>query len=239
MGPLGVHPIMKKQGLGGAFAQGLNAIILKYAGAKNFSRFTQFSTSGLGTAWNFTGFDIAAGAAKPMVIPTLPAGTTFVAFFRGFTKDTIAGDFRPATESPDNLGIFANAPLAKTKATPEQREAALEAIVKIESPAKHSPNTIDCASCHAAQPERAIVAEGIFNLSTKDSPSLFVATSKWVPGGGPRANDASAQHGRRQRPHVQLQGDESLDPPSHDQRDRRHRHLPQRGEARPRRAQLV
>ncbi len=183
MGPLAVHPIMKEQGLEGAFAKRLNAIVLKYAGAKNFSRFTQFSTSGLGTAWNFAGFDVAAGATSPMVIPTLPSGTTFVAFFRGFTKDTIAGDFRPPTESPDNIGIFANATLAKTRGTEEQRKAALEAIVKIESPAAHSPETIDCASCHAAQPAREIVADRIFKLSAKDSKNLFVANSKWVPAG--------------------------------------------------------
>lgn len=159
MGPLAPHPILAKQGLDGAMAKDLNAIVQKYAGAQNLFRFTIFSTSGLGTAWNFRGFEVAKdGAWAPMTIPTVPAGTKTVAFFRGFTKNTLSGDFQPPTSAPDNLQLLASEAATKA-ASPAARKAAFEALTRIEDTSLHSPNTIDCASCHAAEPVRRLMSE--------------------------------------------------------------------------------
>jgi hypothetical protein len=163
MGALAVHPIVQKQGIDGALATGISAVVLKYAGASNLVRFTQFSSSGLGTAWNFRGFDIDNGAPKPMVIPTLPNSATMVSFFRGFTKGSLTGDFTPSTTSTDDMQLLGNAERAKS-ASSDARTAAFTALQHVEDPTKHSPNTIDCASCHGAEPARLMVASR-FGLS--------------------------------------------------------------------------
>lgn len=180
MGPLAQHPIMKAQGLEGPMAKGLNAVVLRYAGAKNFERFTIFSTSGLGTAWNFKGFDVRAGVTSPMAIPTVPQGTTTVAFFRGFAKKTLSGDFTPPTTASDNLQLFANDDLTSA-ATAQKKQAAFDAALRIENPDIHSPDTIDCASCHAAQPVRTMMGERKLGLSGKGSGNAFAADERSVP----------------------------------------------------------
>lgn len=165
LGQLAVHPLLKQASL----ATAMNAIVLRHAGAANLTRFTTFSSSGLGTAWNFRGFDVANGQPTPMVIPTLPPNTTTVAFFRGFVKNALDGNFEPPTSSPDNEQLFASNADAK-RASVAQRQAAFQALEDIEDPTKNSPNTIDCASCHAAQPLRTIVASQ-FGLA-KAAPNL-------------------------------------------------------------------
>lgn len=153
LGMLTTHPLLSRAN----FASAIDALVLRHAGAANLTRFTVLSSSGLGTAWNFRGFDVANGQPTPMRIPSEPPDTTTVAFFRGFVKNTLAGNFEPPTTSPDNEQLFADSD-ATRRATPAQREAAFTALEHIEDPTKHSPNTIDCASCHAAQPLRTIVA---------------------------------------------------------------------------------
>jgi hypothetical protein len=165
LGPLGVHPMMKKEGLSGPTATALKAIVVKLARSENLIRFTQFSSSGLGSAWNFRGFDVRAGAVTPVEIPALPPKTKTVAFFRGFSKDQLSGDFQPMTTSSDNFALFANT--AKVKASSDAaKQAAWKANQDVEDPTMHTPNTIDCASCHAAQPLRALVAEKMLGFKT-------------------------------------------------------------------------
>lgn len=166
LGPLGVHPLVKKEGLGGSTYAALKAIILANAGKANLVRFTLVSTSALGSAWNFRGFDVKDGVSTPVEIPALPAGTKTVAFFRGFAKDQVGGDLHPVTTSADDLSLFADASKAR-RATTERQRAALDALRNVEDPARHSPNTIDCASCHAAQPLRALVGERLLGVESE------------------------------------------------------------------------
>ncbi|MBX3197522.1 MAG: hypothetical protein KF894_05145 [Labilithrix sp.] len=188
LGALAPHPLMKSEGLRGATARAIGAVIVKYAGASNLSRFTIFTTSGLGTAWNFTGFDIAAsGDVSRMPIPNVPDGAPMVAFFAGFRPGELTGEppFTPAATGArpeDNMQLLGNgAWAARSSVDAERRQVAFDATVRVENPALHSPDTVDCATCHAAEPARRIVGEGKLGLTLRDRSAAFVASAEFVP----------------------------------------------------------
>ncbi len=176
LGPLGVHPIIAEQGLTGAMATGLNDIVLKYGGEKNLMRFTAFTPSALATRWDFVGFDIDKGKFTSMKIPALPKGANdaSVSFFKGFAG--FSGSFTPETSSKDDMQLFANQTSAKSASKADQ-QAAFDATVRIDNPDFHSPNTIDCASCHVAGVVRTLVGEKELKL-TANPKDVFTPVSK-------------------------------------------------------------
>ena len=149
LGALAPHPIIVDEGMTGELATAVSRIVLRHAGAENLSRITGITSSGLGTAWNFFGADIARGSATPIAIPGLP-DARLEAFFAGFTPGALTGDPaitpRPQLATEDDLFVLAD---------PEP-ERARRAIDRIENPTIHTANTIDCASCHLAASFRAM-----------------------------------------------------------------------------------
>ncbi len=148
LGPVQVHPIIASQGLTGAEWKSLSATILKYAGSGNLMRFTQFHSSNLDTVWNFEGFNIAKSKPTKMVIPTLPSKSTNDEFFIGFGAG-FNGGFIPSTTASDDMQVLGNT-AAAAKASAKDAQDAFDAALRIQNPDFHSPNTIDCASCHMA-----------------------------------------------------------------------------------------
>ena len=181
MGPLAPHPLLVGQGLDGAFGKGLRAIVLSHASSKNLVRFTHFQSSNLQTVWGFAGFDVlgtTTQTTKMMEVPTLPSHGTSSSFFQGFVAP-MAGGFTPETTHADSIALLVNASKAKT-ATKAKQKAAYDAALRIENPNVHSPNTIDCASCHLAQPARLLVGDDVLHLSAAGNPNLFQRDSKYV-----------------------------------------------------------
>jgi hypothetical protein len=184
LGPLAIHPIVAHQGLDGPMGAQLAAIITRYAGAGNLIRFTMMNSAsvfgppgggGEQRFWNFTGVDISAGITTPMIIPTLGSEDTNSHFQTAATQPLIA-TLSPLTSSSDDLHLLANATQAQ-QATAGAQQAAFDAALRIENPRFHSPNTIDCASCHTAQPVRQLVAEQVLGLSEAGNANVFVAAS--------------------------------------------------------------
>ncbi|MBX3231035.1 MAG: hypothetical protein KIT84_36860 [Labilithrix sp.] len=185
LGALGPHPLMKKEGLLGKTSKALRAILEEAATPERLTRMTVFTTSGLGTAWNFTGFDLADGAATRMPIPNIP-GAEMVAFFAGFRPGELSGEppFTPAVKdakAEDNMQLLGNGTWAsRASVKAEDRQRAIDAAVRIENPTLHSPDTVDCASCHAAEPARRLVGEKKLKL-TASRDAAFVADDLFVP----------------------------------------------------------
>jgi hypothetical protein len=179
LGPLAPHPVIASEGLSGAMAKRLDAIVTKYAGEANLVRFTSFVFEvpfhGVDVAgpqfWSMLGLDIANGQATPMIIPTLPNNATGLSF--NVTASPLFTDFAPATTSPDSLVLLANFAQAMG-ATTAARQSAFDAALRIENPHFHNPNTIDCASCHMAQPSRVLVGDAL-GLSEAGNTNAFVA----------------------------------------------------------------
>jgi len=185
LGPLGPHPLLKTTSgdLDVTVATEIHALVKSVAGEQNLIQFTQFTPSGLDTTWNFSGFDVQKNAA--MKIPTLPASDdTHVAFFAGFTPGQLSGDpaFVPVSKAPaqDNMQDLGNQQRANA-ATPESRARAFNALLRIEHPDLHTPDTVDCASCHAVEPVRRLIGKKLFPNDLAASRGAFVPDAQFVP----------------------------------------------------------
>jgi hypothetical protein len=194
LGPLAVHPILKSQGLSGAMARGLRGIICQHAGAARLTRLAMLTSlifpnalvtgpvvphvTPAGT-WTLGAFDISGGMPTAFVIPTLPDRATSVAFLED-TAATIDGRSAPNSTSPDNPQLLASAQGA-AQASASARQSAFNAALRVENPNLHNTDTIDCASCHLAQPGRILVGQRQFGLSAAGNPNAFVANAAFVP----------------------------------------------------------
>jgi hypothetical protein len=153
LGPLAPHPLLAQPA--SAFANGLATLVRHYANPAKLARITVFTSSGLGTAWNFFGVDLGAdGATTPVAIPTLPATVHLEAFFAGFVDGELTGEpaFTPESTTlaaDDDLRLLANRDRFARASVADRRRAAA-AAARIEDPAVHTSDTIDCASCHVA-----------------------------------------------------------------------------------------
>jgi hypothetical protein len=149
---LGPHPAIVKEGLSGAFAQGVNAVIQKYVGTSNLFRVTDFGIDAvglLGTTWNFFQFDKnGSGAFAPSNIPTQPgsAGQEQVTEGGGnfdTARDTGVGDLDPSGYPQAFLKSGGVSGLDSNAIT-----GALNRLAALENPALYSNAAIDCVSCH-------------------------------------------------------------------------------------------
>lgn len=173
--PLGVHPILAREGLGGAFAVGLRQLVLRYAGAERSSRMTFFALLGAGaTTWTFGVLDKVNGVYQPGTIATTRARqqsltTTFGA------PGHLAATVDPATTHADDLTLLLDTAEAM-RATPEARQRAFAAALRVQSPRVHTPDTIDCVSCHTATPALRS-AEALFGLSSQGHADRFAPST--------------------------------------------------------------
>lgn len=157
LGKLQPHPLMVEQGLAGEMASGVRAAILAHAGSENLVRITRM-TQNNGPFWDFSGFEVESGKLVPMHIPTLPAD--------GDAKQTIERNFgafqgleaNPPSGSTDEITLLSR-PTEASALSESERAAKLTSLLRVENPGAHSPDTIDCASCHAATPIKKLVVE--------------------------------------------------------------------------------
>jgi hypothetical protein len=153
---LGVHPVMAKEGLKGAYATALKDIILKYAGEDRLPFATVMLTLNAGL-WRFARGDHSPTGLTQAQVPFSSEKTIG---FHGTTG--VIGNFEldvaPPATGADNVndivqtggaanpafkGPFFRLPAAK-------QEAAVNAALRIENPTMHAPGTLDCVSCHQA-----------------------------------------------------------------------------------------
>jgi hypothetical protein len=196
LGALGPHPLLKAASgdLDVAVAGEVNAIVTSLAKADKLVQFTQFAPSGLDTTWNFSGFDVEKSAA--MKIPSLPANDdTHVAFFAGFTPGQLEGDpaFVPASTAPpaDNVQDLGNRARADAAGT-AGRARAFAALNRLENPTLHTPDTTDCASCHAVEPVRKLIGTKHYASEMAAAKAdTFAADETYVPKADIAAPDAA------------------------------------------------
>jgi hypothetical protein len=60
-----------------------------------------------------------------------------------------------------------------------EQQAAFDAALRIENPDKHSPETIDCASCHVAGVSRVVTGAKL-GLSPAGNPNVFNPDPRFV-----------------------------------------------------------
>jgi hypothetical protein len=181
-GPLAPHPIMAAQGLGGAFSKAVQALVLRHAGATNLVRATGMTAANAGFNWEFFGFEFpngAPGAPAPIAIAGLPTNTAREIFFRGFSPSTVDGTFTPSPSGPDNFTALAKEGTVATLAAADKAKIAA-ALVHFTNPAFTTPDSVDCAQCHTADPLEVNIAAKKAGISTADHPDAFKPDERWV-----------------------------------------------------------
>jgi hypothetical protein len=105
-----------------------------------------------GDKWEFRGFNIVNGKPVDIVIPrtnNARAQSYFVSLVSD--REYRNGRISPAPLGEDNLTLM----LRDSQALSSRDSAVLkglgESVARIENPAIHSPETMDCVSCHSTQ----------------------------------------------------------------------------------------
>lgn len=152
--PLQVHPAWSSQGDKSPALVEFNAIIRKYAGAQNLSRVTAMALRGAGDMWVFQGFAVNNGSLSLLRVPRTDRAA------QAFVNQAVPADhfdrgmIAPAPTGDDTV----NKLIVNSANLQEGNEEAIRKDVRgayrIENPKNFSPETMDCASCHAAQPAR-------------------------------------------------------------------------------------
>ena len=173
---------MAAQGLGGAFSKAVQALVLRYAGETNLVRATGMTAANAGFNWEFFGFEFpngAPGAPAPIAIAGLPTNTAREIFFRGFSPSTLDGTFTPSPSGPDNFTALAKEGTVATLAAADKAKIAA-ALVHFTNPAFTTPDSVDCAQCHTADPLEVNIAAKKAGISTADHPDAFKPDERWV-----------------------------------------------------------
>lgn len=148
-GPLGVHPTLNKEGLGGPFAKGLRKILLAHLGASRIQRITRLQVAGVeGPLWSFQIFE--------------KGGSSFVASQIPFTKtfsQTVSANESAASMDPSTSVDQVGPAVAFDRSSHLTAIApAFQSAIRVQNPNVHYSESIDCANCHLAEAAQRIGA---------------------------------------------------------------------------------
>lgn len=166
--PLGVRPVEE--------IAGVESALLAHIGASRLTRMTFMQLSGKRNVWNFGGFDFQGETATPIGI--LSSTVTEQSFTNNPLGDPLAfvGGVTPAVENPpEDLSPLYDSATASQK--PEAELWSLyESALRVENPEKHTPESVDCVSCHTAQPTRLWLERNHAAFATQQSAERFTST---------------------------------------------------------------
>lgn len=161
--PLGVHPVLARQGLDGALASALNELIRSHATPARLA--VVAATFADGFTWFFLRHLTSTGA----IDPSLPcAGRANVAFsFLGAFSE-----IAPTPTCPVHAGLLV---AGFETASASSQEAAIASGLRISNPSLVGSDETDCASCHVAS-RRLVAHRGLPFLFAEDGrPERFLA----------------------------------------------------------------
>lgn len=150
--PLQVHPVMREQGLGGPFSQGLRQLLLKYCGEQNLWRVTSMRTLVGGDTWEFRGFNIVDGKPVDIRIPRTGNATS-----QSFSVSLVSdreyrnGMIAPAPMGEDSINLLLHDSRLIAGKDPTTLRNLGGSVARIENPGIHNPESMDCVSCHSTQ----------------------------------------------------------------------------------------
>ncbi len=151
--PLGVSPVLRAQGMSGAYARGIGALLAEYCGPATLARVT-FVTRTLARQgqWEFGGLHVKAfadtGFPAAGTIEIVGSSETIQVLGNGGFGGGIRYSISPAVA--DSAGENGGDATTMQTLTATQRKALAAWAIKQESPVMTVPDTTDCASCHIA-----------------------------------------------------------------------------------------
>jgi hypothetical protein len=196
----GVHPTLREQGLRGAYATALKAIILKYAGEQTLERiaFDVQDRAGAGggyynqqqgnpdTRWIFGGLQYRNGSLQPMPIGSLGdyTGLQTIDSFPSQRGDKNLVTVDPAVTVRDNiLGAFNPVKQPNGSFAFTDQEKGREAARRLQNPTNWTASNSDCVSCHMAK--HAFVGQRLAEPTEQDFKSYTFRLESTNPLIGP------------------------------------------------------
>lgn len=152
--PLGVHPVIAREGLGGAYETELRALILAHIGESNLSRVAIMQLQFPGSAWKFASFDVTPSTVTPVAIEGLGGVTSQQVNL----SDTAIDKLTFPAKVTSKLSLLLDRATLENAPAVDLEDAVKEAYA-IENPGTHGPGTIDCASCHVATRARRLASQ--------------------------------------------------------------------------------
>lgn len=168
--PLDVHPVMRAEGLDGAYSKALQALVLKVAGETTLSRVAFMALVNVNNRWTFGAFNRMGASLVADEIPRTRGQKVQGVIEQGFGQTTRAGELVPSIAGDDLPTLLASIELASADEGTLNR--ALVSALQIEHPERSSPRTIDCASCHVASRARTN-AERVRRVTTTSWTDAF------------------------------------------------------------------
>jgi hypothetical protein len=165
--------VLQAQGLDGAYADGLWAVVARSLRAEDLTRVTFMTLEGP-HAWDFGGFDVVRGQMSRMWIPGggEPAGVTLQAV----TAPPGGATLRVMSGASVLLDDQAMMPFLDARALAAASSSALDAGVaralRLEDPHDLNPNNTPCVGCHIAT-QALDVAEQDRGLDLSGDPRRF------------------------------------------------------------------
>jgi hypothetical protein len=173
---LGVHPGLLREGVGSAYAKTLQEKLGRLVGAKRLTKVTFFSrTRSKEPLWPFGTFTVVDGKLVKGKIATLDVD-----------HQTLEGAgprkvIDPGTSAPDKpaplLALFGPA-----RAPSDAERSAYAAVLRIQNPTKHNPDTMACAECHAAQRMQEAAERTLGMNATDFASDAYASKVKVAPG---------------------------------------------------------
>jgi len=155
----GAHPLLAREGVAGPFAGRLRGWILEHAGDTSLFRATFMGREHVGLTWRFGAFSVANNQLTPLQIPLLTVTE------QTFTNQDFAGDTflnagtMPVSPAVADVKLLFD-PARFRAATEPVRSAAYENGLHVENPLLETPESIDCATCHAVGPALRLAEAG-------------------------------------------------------------------------------
>lgn len=138
--PLGIHPWAQQEGLHGAYATTIRALVTRWCGESNLVRVTSFRRIESGPLWEFAIRERPDGAwlDRPVATTDQPRQTL----------RTISGGRWDAMITPP--GSHHDDPTRVFRVQQKEEAEAFTAVGRVLDPRAHSSESLDCASCHIA-----------------------------------------------------------------------------------------
>lgn len=148
--PIGVHPILKEEGLSGEHWKNLKSIILKYCNTQKIIRMTSMNVMANEQLWIFSGFDIHPnGYFEEMMIPRIKTSIQAITQSSHYDEE-FWGGIRPMPKEDMEFNqlIDDSMDFRKEKKEVEVKKA-IRSLFAFENPRIHDTASLDCVSCHA------------------------------------------------------------------------------------------
>ena len=150
--PLQTHPAWAAEGDSSRALTDFNKIMTKVAGLENLSRVTVMVLRGAGDMWAFAGFDMKEGQLEMFRIPRTDRMSQAFINLAVPADYFTGGGILPQPSGADTLNVITNESEHLDSSSEETIRKEIKAAYRIENPKNHTPENMDCVSCHVAQP---------------------------------------------------------------------------------------